>query len=321
MKKRVEPGPEPGREHVVRPDEHREERDADGRERDRLVAEDRLAREDRDDLRDHPEDGQHHDVDLGVPEEPEHVLVEHDAPALRGDEEMRADGRSSSSSVTAAEIAGSATSSRIAYVSIAQTKSGMRIHVMPGARMLWIVTMKLIAPRSDDEREDVDREDPVVLAVARARQRHRLGQRRIRPPAGVRARRPSRTSSSQSTSPPRRKSQYESALRRGNAMSRAPIISGTRKLPKPARIGTTTRKIIVVPCIVSDLVVRVLRQQLLARASRAATRMRSARMPPSDEEDERGRDVQDPDPLVVDGDEPARHAAVLPADGIGGFGV
>ncbi len=33
-------------------------------------------------------------------------------------------------------------------------------------------------------------------------------------------------------------------------MSRAPIISGTRKLAKPARIGTTTRKIIVVPCIV-----------------------------------------------------------------------
>ena len=52
------------------------------------------------------------------------------------------------------------------------------------------------------------------------------------------------------TMPPKRKSQYESAFRRGNAMSRAPIISGTRKLPKPARIGTTTRKTIVVPCIV-----------------------------------------------------------------------
>ena len=58
--------------------------------------------------------------------------------------------RSSSSSVTAAEIAGSAMSSRIAYVSIAQTKSGIRIQVIPGARMWWIVTMKLIAPASDD---------------------------------------------------------------------------------------------------------------------------------------------------------------------------
>ena len=34
-------------------------------------------------------------------------------------------------------------------------------------------------------------------------------------------------------------------------MSRAPIINGTRKLPNPARIGTMTRKIIVVPWIVT----------------------------------------------------------------------
>ena len=35
-------------------------------------------------------------------------------------------------------------------------------------------------------------------------------------------------------------------------MSRAPIISGTMKLPKPARIGTTTRKTIVTPWIVKS---------------------------------------------------------------------
>ncbi len=35
-------------------------------------------------------------------------------------------------------------------------------------------------------------------------------------------------------------------------MSRAPIMSGTRKLPKPARIGTTTRKTIAVPCTVKS---------------------------------------------------------------------
>ena len=34
-------------------------------------------------------------------------------------------------------------------------------------------------------------------------------------------------------------------------MSRAPIISGTRKLPSPARIGTTTAKTMIVPCIVT----------------------------------------------------------------------
>jgi hypothetical protein len=34
-------------------------------------------------------------------------------------------------------------------------------------------------------------------------------------------------------------------------MSRAPIISGTRKFARPAKTGTTTRKTIVVPCIVN----------------------------------------------------------------------
>jgi hypothetical protein len=50
--------------------------------------------------------------------------------------------------------------------------------------------------------------------------------------------------------PPKNTSQYPRAFRRGNAMSRAPIINGTRKLPKPAIVGITKRKIMVVPCIV-----------------------------------------------------------------------
>ena len=36
------------------------------------------------------------------------------------------------------------------YTSIDQTKSGTRIQFMPRARMFWIVTMKLIAPASDE---------------------------------------------------------------------------------------------------------------------------------------------------------------------------
>ena len=35
-------------------------------------------------------------------------------------------------------------------------------------------------------------------------------------------------------------------------MSRAPIISGIRKLANPAHTGTTTRNTITVPCIVSS---------------------------------------------------------------------
>ena len=52
--------------------------------------------------------------------------------------------------------------------------------------------------------------------------------------------------------PPKRNSQYESAFSRGNAMSRAPIISGTRKFASPAQKGTMNRKIIVVPWIVKS---------------------------------------------------------------------
>jgi hypothetical protein len=54
--------------------------------------------------------------------------------------------RSSRRSVSAAVTVGSARMRSTAYASIVQTKSGMRIHVIPGARMLWMVTMKLIAP-------------------------------------------------------------------------------------------------------------------------------------------------------------------------------
>ena len=100
-------------EHVVRPHQHAEERDRHRGRRDRLVAEDRLAREHRQDLRDHPEGRQDHDVDLGVPEEPEQVLPEHRVPAAGGVEERRcrSGGRSAASSPRPATD-GSATISR-----------------------------------------------------------------------------------------------------------------------------------------------------------------------------------------------------------------
>ena len=48
--------------------------------------------------------------------------------------------------------------------------------------------------------------------------------------------------------------QNESMLSRGNAMSRAPIMSGIRKLPKhPTRIGMTTKKIMMVACMVNSM--------------------------------------------------------------------
>ena len=45
--------------------------------------------------------------------------------------------------------------------------------------------------------------------------------------------------------------QNDNMLRSGNAMSRAPIMSGIRKFPKqPTRIGMTAKKIMMVACMV-----------------------------------------------------------------------
>ena len=43
-------------------------------------------------------------------------------------------------------------------------------------------------------------------------------------------------------------SQYESAFRRGKAMSGAPSISGTAKLARPAKAGMMKTKIISAAC-------------------------------------------------------------------------
>src|ERR1700730_10273148 len=79
--------------------------------------------------------------------------------------------------------------------------------------------------------------------------------------------------------PPSRYVQYEKAFSRGNAMSRAPIISGRSKLAKPARIGTTKRKIIEVPWnVITSLYEFFVRKFSFGTASCA--RMSRAAMPP-----------------------------------------
>ena len=86
-------------------------------------------------------------------------------------------------------------------------------------------------------------------------------------------------------------------------MSRAPIISGTRKLPRPARIGTTTRNTIVVPWTVKSWLYLVAGHEVLVR--RRELRAHEQRQEPADDEEEQARDdVEDPDPLVVDGGQP-----------------
>ena len=76
----------PLHEHVVAVDDPGQERDGDHREGHGVVAEDRLAREDGQDLRGDAHGGQDQDVDLGVPEVPEQVLPQQRLAAARGQE-------------------------------------------------------------------------------------------------------------------------------------------------------------------------------------------------------------------------------------------
>ncbi len=171
------------REHVVRPDEQREEADRDRRERDRLVAEDRLAAEDGEDLRDDPHRRQDHDVHLGMPEEPEHVLVEHGAAAAGGLEEVKRAGELALEQQHR-QPGGQRRQDEQEQPRVDVDRPDEQRHPRPahagGAHVL---------DRDDEvdragergEREDVEREDPQVLAVSGRLQR----ERRVGRPAGV----------------------------------------------------------------------------------------------------------------------------------------
>ena len=85
-------GRDAGDEHVVRPHDEAEDRDRQRRERHEAVAEDRLAREGRDQLAHHAERRQDHDVDGRVRVEPEQVLEQHRVAAARRVEDAEAEG-------------------------------------------------------------------------------------------------------------------------------------------------------------------------------------------------------------------------------------
>src|SRR5919198_1636159 len=125
----------------------------------------------------------------------------------------------------------------------------MRIQLMPEARMLWIVQMKLMAPASEESAtrcsDRIQRSWPLPGEKSFSESGGYPYHPDFEAPPEARKLR-------NIVRPPNRKSQYDSALRRGNAMSRAPIISGPREFASPAQNGTMNRKIIVVPWIVNS---------------------------------------------------------------------
>ena len=83
-------------------------------------------------------------------EEPEEVLEQDRVAAAVRLEEGGAEVAVGQQHGDGAASTGSDSSSRKAVISTDQTKSGILCSVMPGARMLKIVVMKLMAPRIDE---------------------------------------------------------------------------------------------------------------------------------------------------------------------------
>jgi len=121
-------------------------------------------------------------------------------------------------------ITGRANSSRNCTTVIIQLKIGIRIRLMPGARMFSTVTIRLMAPVSDAM--------PVICTPSTQKSMPWVGENSAsefgaymnQPPSAA----PPRNHDVFRKMPPNRKHQKPKALIRGNATSRAPICSGTK---------------------------------------------------------------------------------------------
>ncbi|MGY4327963.1 hypothetical protein ACVWWG_002380 [Bradyrhizobium sp. LB7.2] len=156
--------------------------------------------------------------------------------------------RSVSSMVMAPASTGSDNSSRNTVTRIDHTNSGILCRVMPGARMLKMVVMKLIAPRIEEaparwiDRIAKSTAGPGWPEVD-------SGAYIVQPaPTPLAPGSPSTKVDISSSANEAGSSQNEMLFMRGNAMSGAPIISGTNQLPKPPIIaGMTMKKIMIRP--------------------------------------------------------------------------
>ena len=115
---------------------------------------------------------------------------------------------------------GVATTTSSEVVKFAQTRSGMRQNVMPGARIVMIVTRKLSAVAIDDAPAHCT---PIWKKMFPSGPTTESGAYPVQPAPKAP---PSARKLESMITPPTGSIQNESAFRRGNAMSGAPIISG-----------------------------------------------------------------------------------------------
>src|ERR1041385_3949619 len=111
----------------------------------------------------------------------------------------------------------------------AHTSSGMRQKLMPGARIVMIVTRKFSAVAIDDAPANCT---PMVKNIWPIGTSVDKGAYAVQPVANEP---PGAKNDAVIIAPPIGSSQYDSAFSRGNAMSGAPIISGSTKFASPAK--------------------------------------------------------------------------------------
>src|SRR5476649_2597614 len=134
---------------------------------------------------------------------------------------------------SAAERLAVAMNDKNAVTQVAQTKSGMRVQVMPGARILMIVTKKLMPVMV---LETPIRKMAMHHMLVPAGSCKLMGGYSVQPASGAPSRKlPKRRMPAGGTS------QKLNMLSHGKATSRAPICSGMTKLPNaPVSTGMIT---------------------------------------------------------------------------------
>ena len=187
--------------------------------------------------------------------------------------------------------------------SIDHTNIGMRLNVMPGARILKIVTMKLIAPDRRGDADEDDREAPEVDVDAG---RVRLaGERHVREPTAVgrmadEHARVQEQAGEQEDPVAERVEPREGHVAAAD-LQRDQVVAEPgqhRRVEQEDHRRAVHREELVVGLGRQDVVVR--RRELVAHHERGQAG--------DEEEHERRVDVAHADPLVVDGREEARDA-------------
>src|SRR6266404_1093794 len=140
-----------GNKHVVRPDEKTDDRDGDAGTRDEGVSENGFARESGDNFANHAHGGKNHDVHGGMRIEPEEVLKEDGVATEGGIEKAQMKHALEAGEQESDGDNGRAQNHDQAGGVCAQANRGSRNQVMPGARMVWMVTMKLRPVRIEEK--------------------------------------------------------------------------------------------------------------------------------------------------------------------------